>query len=202
MTTIDFFYDIVCPYAYLASTQIEKMAERCGARVRWVPTLLGGIYRSIQAPQIPATSWPVAKQRIGARDLQRQAKLREAPLNFPIGHPRRTVEAMRLLCSAPDEKVPTLTAALYKAYWVDGEDVSSKDVLNGIARRHGIADNSFQKAEAREMLYRNTTEAVERGAFGVPSFFVGEQMWWGQDRMHFVEARLRSVDRSWLGTHS
>ena len=198
MTTIEFFYDIVCPYAYLASTQIETVAKRGDATIRWVPVLLGGIYRSIQSSQYPANKWPQAKQLLGAKDLIRQAEKRAVKLNYPKSHPRRTVSAMRLLCACPENKKPALTHALYKAYWQDEQDISNPEVLNAIAQKFGLKKDIFALQKNKTQLYTNTEEAVKRGVFGVPAMFIENQMWWGQDRLHFVEDAIKKVEKNWL----
>src|SRR5262249_39108152 len=91
-----FYYDIVCPFAYLASTQIESVCK--GTELHWQPILLGGLLKSIGNPE-PMRSAPPAKAYMNLLDAQRWAEHRGVPLVFPPGHPRRTVEAMRL-CTA------------------------------------------------------------------------------------------------------
>ena len=87
MKKLTFYYDIVCPYAYLASHRIEDVAERCGATVDWQPVLLGGIYKSIEAPQVPSGTWSEPRARLGALDLLRQAANRSrAPSGWPWFH--------------------------------------------------------------------------------------------------------------------
>lgn len=197
MTTIEFFYDIVCPYAYLASRQIESIAKRSNATIRWVPVLLGGIYRSINTSQYPAKTWSKSKQLLGAKDLVRQAKKAGINLTYPKGHPKRSVEAMRLLCACPKDKKPQLTHALYESYWQEGRDISDPIMLNAISQKFGLAKDLFTSPNGKQQLYTNTDEAVKRGAFGVPTMFVGEKMWWGQDRLHFVEDSIKTMEKSW-----
>lgn len=120
---------------------------------------------------------------------------------------------MRLLYCVPDgEERRVLTEKLFSAYWVENRDVTDVEVLLQIARESGIASastldtKSFADAEARKNLEAATGEAIERGAFGVPGFWIPGVRWtdvdgetkngrffWGQDRMHFVEATLLSL---------
>jgi 2-hydroxychromene-2-carboxylate isomerase len=190
MPTLLFYYDIACPYAYIASTQIEALAARTGAALSWQPVLLGGIYKQLQSPQLPTTSWSAARATLGAQDLIRQAAWRGVPLQVPPTHPQRTVSAMRLLVATPPAQRGALTKALYRAYWVLGQDVTDRAVLDPLAAACGVDPAVIDSPEAREGLYASTAEAIAHGAFGVPSMVVGDTMWWGQDRLHLVAAAL------------
>lgn len=190
MKKITFYYDIVCPYAYIASQRIRAVAARCGATVVWTPVLLGGIYKSIDAPQVPSQTWSAAKARLGALDLHRQADYHGVSLRFPAEHPRRSVSAMRLLVGVEGPEREALSHALYQAYWVDGADISDRGVLDEIARRHGVDPAIIDSPQTRAALFETTAAAVADGAFGVPSMVVDGVMWWGQDRLHLVEHAL------------
>lgn len=187
---LTFLYDVVCPYAWMASTQVEALALRTGATLAWKPVLLGGIFKNIGGPTVPATTWSEAKVRIGERDLYRQAERLGLPLTRPQAHPRRTVNAMRLCVAASDELRPAISSALYRAYWVEGLDVADPAVLAPIARAHGLDPELVSDPGVKERLVENTAFAADRGAFGVPTFLVGDQLWWGADRMHLVEQAL------------
>lgn len=124
----------------------------------------------------------------------------------------KTVNALRLLHYVSHNDRPALSKALFRAYWVERRDVTDSKELLKIARETGIANANalseavFADAAAREALERSTAESIERGAFGVPGFWIPEAKWadfagtahqgrfyWGQDRMQFVEADLLSL---------
>ncbi len=189
---LEFHFDIVCPYAYLASTQVENLSRRHGLAITWKPILLGGLYNSLQAPQHPATTWPVAKAEHNARDLLRQAELLGVPLSFPEGHPRRSVEAMRLLVLAEDRDRKPLAQRLYAAYWVEGRDISDRGVLAGIGAEFGLVIEGIDTPPIKEELRQRTAEALERGHFGVPTLQWGDRFWWGVDRLPLLESALGS----------
>ena len=107
-----FYYDVVCPYAYLASTQIEALAARTGATLRWRPILLGGVFKSIGRDE---GTMPAPKARLNFLDMHHQAAEAGVPLTMPPDHPRRTVSAMRLLHCVDGEARVRLTHALYRA---------------------------------------------------------------------------------------
>ena len=190
---VEVFYDIVCPYAYLGVTQIEAVAERTSAEIVWKPFLLGGVLNAIgNADPNGAMSAPKARHNL--LDMHRWAEHFDVPLEMPDSHPRRTVLAMRALLAAGDEACLAATKALYESYWVLGEDVADGAVVARALTRAGLdgdacvgrADDPSIKAELRE----RTDEALSRGVFGAPSFFVGGEMFWGQDRLFFVERAL------------
>lgn len=194
---VRFYFDIVCPYAYLASAQIEELCGRLGARIDYRPILLGGVLKALGSQ--PMAESP-ARTRMIPIDLARWAEHLGVPLRFPAEHPRRTVEAMRLLSWAPRLVRPPLMAALFRAYWVEGRDVSDIQVLGELAESVGLsmapAVMGLQGANASAELRRSTEEALAAGVFGVPTFIVetpaGPRLFFGQDRLYFVEEALRN----------
>lgn len=188
------FYDIVCPYAYLASTQIEALAARAGAELVWKPFLLGGVFRAIGAPDRPAETMSAAKARHNLLDMHRWAEHWAVPLRMPMEHPRRTVLALRALLAAGDAPRPRATHALFRAYWVDGLDVARpevvRDVLQGVGLDGAACVAAADTPAIKDALRVLTDEATARGVFGAPAFFVGDELYWGQDRMQFVERAL------------
>jgi 2-hydroxychromene-2-carboxylate isomerase len=190
---LDFWFDVVCPYAYLASTRVQALADEAGVPVRWRPVLLGGLLREHGANPDPNQATAPARKAVSDRDLARRAAELGVPLRFPANHPRRTVEAMRLVVSAPADVVPALAAALFRAYWVDGEDVSDPAVLERVGARFGVA----RTEAARDVLRANTAEAAAAGVFGVPTFRVGDDLQWGVDRLPLVREALGLREPAW-----
>jgi 2-hydroxychromene-2-carboxylate isomerase len=185
-----FYFDFSCPYAYVASTQIEALAERAGVQLEARPILLGGVFRAVSTPQNLSETLSPAKARHNLADMHRQAALVGAPLSMPKGHPMRTVEALRALLVVGEPFWP-LAHALYRAYWVDNLDISKEEVLRDVLRRAGLdADAILAKSRdesIKQELRERTDEAIAAGVFGVPTCILEDELFWGADRLHMVE---------------
>src|SRR5262249_24435863 len=118
---VELYYDYSCPYAYLASTQIEAICQRTGAHLAWRPMLLGGVFHALGAKDGPHLS--PAKARLNFLDMHRWADWWGVPLVMPPGHPNRTVLALRATLAAGGD-VPRASHALFRAYWAEGRDLS------------------------------------------------------------------------------
>ncbi len=202
---IDFYYDVVCPFAYMAFTELPALRRRFGVEIRLRPILLGGLLRHVGAPDDPNAAMSAPRARLNRLDIARWADLRGMPLAIPDAHPRRTVDALRLLVAVDDEaRREALTTSLFAAYWIEGLDVSRREVVDAIARRHGIDPAIIDAESTRRALFEATARAAEAGAFGVPTFAGGELIW-GQDRIGLLRRFLgeRDLDLSaWLGLDS
>ncbi len=199
---LEFYFDFSCPYAYLGATQIERLAERAGADLVWRPMLLGGVFRDIGHATSPMRQMSPAKTRHNAKDMLRWADVFDVPLQIPVGHPMRTVRALRALLSLPQSAWPRVIHAVYRAYWQDGRNVADESVLREVLAGADVTGDELDGAMAagdddgiKSELRTRTDEAVSRGVFGAPTMFVhagdGDPlMFWGQDRLHMVEAAL------------
>lgn len=197
MAHVDFFYDFVCPYAYLAHRRIEALCAEEGASLTHRPMLLGGVFRAIGAPDVPMTTMSPQRRNVQARDLERWAARWAMPLRFPASHPRRTVLALRAALAAGAD-VATASRALFDAYWVRGEDVEDAGVVERALDGAGLEGAKLVLAAGTEAvkaaLRASTDEAIAAGVFGAPSFVVhtdrGAQLFWGQDRLAFVKKAI------------
>lgn len=197
MTRVDFFYDFACPYAYLGHTQIEGSCARTGAELVWRPFLLGGVFRAIGAPDSPMTTMSPAKLRHNTLDMFRWADHFGVPLRMPETHPNRTLLALRAALASED--LPRASKALFAAYWVEGLDVSLPEVVAEALSGAGFDGKALvgraEDPAIKEELKRRTDEAARAGVFGAPTFVVHvpgaePELFWGQDRLHFVERAL------------
>jgi 2-hydroxychromene-2-carboxylate isomerase len=190
---VEFYYDISSPYSYLASTQIEGICEKYDAELEWKPFLLGGAYKEAgnRAPlEVPN------KKAYVIKDLEDWARYYGIELNFPALFPLNSVKAMRGALVAKEKgKVRDYTHKLFKLYWVQGEDLSQDEVLKKAVSKLGIDSEWFLQRigeqDIKDKLREETAEAVKRGAFGAPTIFVEDRMFWGNDRLIFVEEYLK-----------
>jgi len=191
MRELEFFYDFISPYSYLASTRVEAVAARAGATIRWRPFLLGGVFKAtgnrapIETPAKGPYMW---------RDLTRWATRLGVPFAMPATFPVSSVLSLRTALAVEQQgKLVPFTHAMYRAYWGEGQDLSQPDVVAKVATSVGL-DGAAMVAAApdhKATLAAQTQNAIDRGAFGAPTFFVGEEMFVGNDRLDFVEEALR-----------
>jgi 2-hydroxychromene-2-carboxylate isomerase len=192
-----FYFDFSCPYAYVASTRIEALAQRTTADLELQPVLLGGVFRARATPQNLSQTLSPAKAHHNLADIDRQAALAGVPLTMPEGHPIRTVEALRALLVVGPPFMP-LARALFHAYWVEGIDLSSHAGLHRVLREAGHdADAVLSRISdpaIKQDLRERTDRAIEAGVFGVPTCVVetpaGPELFWGVDRLAMVERAL------------
>jgi len=192
LPTLDFWFDYTCPYAYLASTQVEALAGRTGAHLVYRPMLLGGVFAANDTPQKLFATLSPAKAAHNARDLSRWAELFGVELSMPAAHPLRSVEALRATIACGVD--PRVVRGFYHAYWVQGRGPSEPGVMREVLGDNGHDVDAILSAittpALKDDLRRRTDEAIALGIFGAPAFVVDGQMYWGQDRMHFVERAL------------
>ena len=195
MATLEFFYDFVSPYSYLASTRVEGLVARTGATLRWRPFLLGGV---LKATGNRAPIEVAAKGRHMLTDLERWSRRLGVPLHFPAPFPFASILALRaaFAAEAAGQLVP-YTHAVYRAAWADGRDIANPEVLAAVASEAGLDGAALVAAapQHKDALMKQTQEAIDRGAFGAPACFVGDELFIGNDRLDFVEEALSAASR-------
>lgn len=192
--TVEFFFDVGSPTTYLAYTQLPRIAAECGAQIAWRPMLLGGVFKAT------GNTSPVmvpAKGRWMWSDMAAWAQRYGVPLAINPHFPINTLPLMRaavgLQLRQPADFERYL-ARIFHAMWVEPRNLGDAQVLRDTLREGGFDAEGVQAlagdADVKAALIANTDEAVARGVFGAPSFFVGEQLLFGQDRLEFVRAAL------------
>jgi 2-hydroxychromene-2-carboxylate isomerase len=191
---LEFLFDYGSPFSYLANIQLPGFAKRNGAAVIYRPILLGAVLKAT------ANSSPMAvpaKASYLAGDLRRWAA--RYGVMFKLNpHPfmANTLSLMRGAVAAQRLGIfPAYHDAIYRAAWAEGLDLGESTVLTGVLQRVGVNVAELiaasERQDIKDELRRNTEDAVARGAFGAPTFFVGDEMFWGNDRFDFVEEALR-----------
>jgi 2-hydroxychromene-2-carboxylate isomerase len=192
--TVEFFYDFTSPTAYLAWTQLPKIVARTNAKLAYRPMFLGGV---MQATENRPPGTVAAKGRWMAADLGRFAKRYGVTYKMNPHFPMLTLMVQRAAYNwldTPDFE--RYLAAIFKAAWQDQKNIADKTALAEIVSAAGFSPEQFfaaaENPDNKAKLKATTDEAVARGAFGAPTFFVGEEMHFGQDRLDFVEEALRA----------
>ena len=191
---VEFFFDVGSPTSYLAWRQLPKIAAETGATIDWRPMLLGGVFKATGNASPAAVP---AKGRWMNEDLQRWAARYGVTLRFNPHFPINTLTLMRgaagMQMRSPDEFLRYLDV-IERAMWETPKNLGDADVLVATLAAAGFEPAAFAALvadpEVKAKLIANTEEAVARGVFGAPTFFVGEQMFFGQDRLDFVREAL------------
>lgn len=197
---LDFYFDCSSPWTYLAFHAIQPLAAEVGAEIVWKPILVGGVFNAVNQTVYENRSNPnPRKQAYMLQDLAAWADFYNIKIAFPPKvFPVNSVKCMRGAFVALDEGklVPYATAA-FEAYWGDDLDISKEAVLADIAARAGLERQHFfagiETDTCKARLRTNTDELITRGGFGSPTIFVGDRMFFGNDRLPLIRAALTTI---------
>ncbi len=196
MTDIDYYVFPLSPYCYLAGARLEAMAAKYGARVVYKPVLLMELFDETGGVR-PAKRHP-SRMAYRGQELARWAEHTGLPLNLkPAYWPTDAGMACRAIVAAQSSGAGDTGAfvhALLRAVWAEEKDIAEEAVVREALVASGFSGDLVNAEGSADVLVANTAEAVERGVFGVPFYWIGEDAFWGQDRLDFVEKRLASSD--------
>ena len=194
MKQVEFFFDVGSPYSYLAYHQLPKIAQAKGAEIIWRPMLLGGVFQAT-GNSSPATI--PAKGHYSNIDLERWAKSFGVPIQQNPHFPINTLQLMRGAVGMQlrsEAEFHRYLAAIFSAMFEHPRNLGDLKELAAVLEAAGISPalmmELVQDDHVKQTLRKTTEEAVARGVFCAPTFFVGNDMFWGQDRLHFVEQAL------------
>jgi 2-hydroxychromene-2-carboxylate isomerase len=191
--TVEFFFDFGSPTSYLAWTQLPRIALEHGAEIIWRPVLLGAIFKAT------GNSSPVAiptKGRYMLNDMARFARRYGVLLAPNPFFPINTLQLMRGATGyLGTEDFPRYVKAIYEGIWTQRLNLGDVAQVATVLTQAGLDPARFEELindeNIKETLKNNTDEAVKRGLFGVPTYFVGKEMFFGQDRLDFVAEALQ-----------
>ncbi|WP_455807438.1 2-hydroxychromene-2-carboxylate isomerase [Pseudomonas fluorescens] len=193
--TVEFYFDLGSPATYLAYTQLPKICAETNSKLIYIPMLLGGVFKATgnaSPAMIPA------KGRYMFEDLDRYAKRYGVPLIFNPHFPINTLMLMRAVTGIQlrqPERFQAFINCLFTALWVDRRSLDEPETVAAVLSKHGFDPREILALSSDEsvkaVLKDNTETAVKRGVFGAPSMFIGNQLFFGQDRLDFVEEALR-----------
>lgn len=197
---LDFYFDCSSPWTYLAFHTIQPLAQEAGAEIVWKPILVGGMFNAVNQTVYESRTRPnPLKQAYMQKDMQDWARLYGLAITFPpTVFPVNSVKCMRGAFVALDEgKLVPYAMAAFEAYWGEDRDLSREDVLADISLKAGIERQRFfagiETDSCKARLRANTDELIARGGFGSPTIFVGNDMFFGNDRMPLVRAALEAI---------
>ena len=196
--SVEFYFDFGSPTTYLAHTQLPRICADTGATLVCKPMLLGGVFKAT------GNTSPVkvpAKGRWMGRDIAQWARRYGVPFSFNPHFPVNTLTLMRCAVGLQMKRPELLTGymdAVFNALWVQARDLGQASEVAAVVAAalapHGVSADDFMALvadpEVKAALVARTEAAVARGVFGAPTFFVGTQMFFGQDRLDFVREAL------------
>ena len=186
---IEFYFDFGSPTAYLAYTQLQLIAERQKTNLLYYPILLGGVFKA--TGNNPPASVP-AKGKYMMVDLQRYADKYKVPYKRNPYFPVNTLSLMRGAVSYQDDgDFLKYVNVMFQNMWIDPKNLNDDEVLKRVLIDNNFDIDDFMQRisdqNVKNKLISNTENAVKKGAFGAPTIFVGDEMFFGQDRMEFIE---------------
>ena len=191
MKSVEFYFDLGSPYSYLAYYRLLQIAEQQEIQIVYKPILLGGVFKATgnRSPiEIPV------KGVYSILDMQRWAEYYQIPMQMNPHFPMNTLTLMRILTGVQLlhlEKFEQVLKLLFDAMFGTPQNLNEPTVLAEVLKPSGFSVEDImsmvQSDVVKQKLITETEQAIQRGIFGAPTFFVGDEMYWGQDRLHFVE---------------
>jgi 2-hydroxychromene-2-carboxylate isomerase len=197
MAKVDFLFDFGSPNAYLAHLVIPEIEQRTGAKFDYVPILLGGVFK-LTNNRSPAERMSGIKNRLEYEQLELRRFVRRhniARFTWNPFFPVNTLLVMRGAIAAQLEGVfPRYVDEVFRYMWAEPKKMDDPDVVRAALAQSGFDAASLlarvQEPEVKNSLLQNTQEAVARGTFGSPTFFVGAEIFFGKDRLRDVEEEI------------
>ena len=197
MKSVEFYFDLGSPYSYLAYYRLLQIAEQQEIQVVYKPILLGGVFKATgnRSPiEIPV------KGVYSILDMQRWAEYYQIQMQMNPHFPMNTLTLMRILTGVQLlhlEKFEQVLKLLFDAMFGTPQNLNEPTVLAEVLKPSGFSVEDImsmvQSDVVKQKLITETEQAIQRGIFGAPTFFVGDEMYWGQDRLHFVEQALNKA---------
>jgi len=193
---VDFYFDFISPYAYFAWRQIRDICRRNDATLTVHPVLFAAVlehHGQLGPAEIPA------KRVATFKDIARFSALNGIPLAGPKTHPFNPLVALRACqVSVAGDRQHDAVDALFMASWGQGADLADAETIQNILIDIGMDGvhmvERTRDPDVKDQLRAATQAAIDRGLFGVPTLFVGDEIFWGNDRLHYVELALQGRD--------
>ncbi len=194
MADIDYYMFPLSPFTYLAGTRLEDMARRLGKSIAYRPFDLMKVFA--ETGGVPPAQRHESRKAYRLQELARISRHTGLPINLQPAHwPTNPVPSSIAILNAQADGSGDLGGFVHgilKACWVEDKDIASDEVIKACLEAHGFdpAISDRDMISAVETYERNTNDAVKANVFGAPSYVVGDQVYWGQDRLAYLEADL------------
>ena len=186
---IDYYLTPTSPWTYLGHDRFAAIAKRHGAAVAVKPVDYGVIFP--QSGGLPLAKRAPQRQAYRLSELARWRDHLGVSLNVhPKFFPADPTQAACLICAAPAEKRMAIAGDFLRAVWAGEKNIADAGVLAEVAASHGVADVANAVARGKALYESNTREAVERQVFGAPTYVYRDELFWGQDRLEFLDRAL------------
>ncbi|HKU98713.1 MAG TPA: DsbA family protein [Vineibacter sp.] len=199
MQPVEFWYDFASPYSWMAAERIDGLAAAAGLAVQWRPFIIGPILRLRPDNPSPFQNAPPAQRAYRRRDAERLCASYGLALHWPSSYPRNGLLGARLARAAAPDIRPALSRAIYRANFVDDREISDATVLRDVVAAQGVDAEALLAAaltdENKRGLIADVDAAMAHGIFGAPSFLIGQELFWGNDRL---EQAIAWAQRPWL----
>lgn len=186
---IDYYLTPTSPWTYLGHERFVQIASKHGASVAVKPVDYGVIFP--QSGGLPLPKRAPQRQAYRLMELSRWRDFLGIPLNIqPKFFPADGTQACCLICAAPADQRLALAGDFMRAVWAEEKNIADAGVVAEIASRHGIADAAAAVAHGKPRYERNTQEGMARQVFGAPTYVYRDELFWGQDRLDFLERAM------------
>ncbi len=193
-TSIDFYFDFGSPTAYLAYRRLHQLQSQYQCQINYHPVLLGGLFKATgnSSPVMVAAK----ATYMMSHDLPRFVALYDVPFKSNPHFPINTLHLMRgAVALLKQDQFATYMDTVFNAIWVNSENMGDAETVAKVLTNAGLDAQqiiaSTQEPEVKAALIDTTEAAVKRGCFGAPTMFIGDEMFFGQDRMQFIEMALQ-----------
>ena len=197
MAKVEFLFDFGSPNAYLAHLVVPEIEQRTGVKFEYVPILLGGVFK-LTNNRSPAESMRGIKNRLEYEELERQRFVRRHGITRFTWNPFFPVNTLLVMRGAIAAQLEGVLApyvdAVFRHMWAEPKKMDDPEVVRAALEQSGLAAAGLiartQEPEVKDRLLKNTEASVARGTFGSPTFFVGNEIFFGKDRLRDVEDEI------------
>lgn len=185
--TLDFWFEFASPYSYLAAMRVEQLASDAGVKVRWRPFLLWAVFQQYGWKSTPDRIFP-AKGDYMWLDMTRICQSLNLPYQKPSVFPRNGLLAARIAANFADEAwMGEFIRRVYAANFADDQDIGSQELIENILQQLNLPVNNIiaqaSSEQGKEKLKQQTSDALQNNVFGAPFILVGNEPFWGNDRL-------------------